>query len=147
GIGDSSSDNELWDNVIFGNWSYGVHIVGGGGNLLYRNSIGVTVDGEERYGSSVYGESGFPSMRNGGHGIGIEWSNGNEIGIANGLANVIAFNAGAGVRIQLGIHNRVFANRIQGNGGLGIELVGAGANNAQAAPDLDAATRSFQKMA
>lgn len=129
GIGNASSDNDVFDNILSGNRDDGAHVLGDN-NRFYGNLIGASVDGEE--------------LRNGRDGIVTFGANNNQIGIAPGLANVIAFNSGIGVRIGTGDFNSIVGNRISANGGLGIALVGTGANNGQVAPVLQSAIRSFQ---
>ncbi|HEX8913947.1 MAG TPA: DNRLRE domain-containing protein, partial [Humisphaera sp.] len=117
---------------------------GDGSAVIEGNRIGVAADGSP--------------LGNGGAGVSIENTSGNRVGgpfIPS--ANVIAFNAGPGVRITGGASaagNAVPGNSIHENGGLGIDLgddgytgrdpldADAGPNGLQNAPVVVALTPS-----
>ncbi|HUC33681.1 MAG TPA: right-handed parallel beta-helix repeat-containing protein, partial [Ilumatobacteraceae bacterium] len=126
-------------NVIAGNGTDGVDIGGPGAvdTMVWGNFIGFGADlttplGNGEYGIYVYGSAGRT-----------------EIG--GTVANLIAANGDAGVRLPAGTRNTVRANVILDNGGLGIDLgtsagvtlndagdVDGGANGSQNFPVLDA---------
>ena len=113
-------------NLISGN--------GGSGVVLTAFSSGLPAGNVvvgNRVGTDITGTTGLP---NGGAGILVN-STGNQIGgTAPGEANVIAFNAAAGVQVgsfnfQQGVvSNPIRGNSILGNGGLGIDLGNSGVN-------------------
>ena len=125
-------------NVISGN-GFGVSIsdVTTTGTIVGGNLIGLAADGASAIGNSS-------------DGIRISESSGNTIGDAN-IENVIAYNGGAGVRIDSGTTNRVSRNSIYANA-LGIDLGidgitpndagdgDAGPNNLQNFPVISSAT-------
>jgi hypothetical protein len=104
-------------NVISGNTT-GIRIFSGDRNKVLGNLIGTRPDGKTALG-------------NAGAGIRVERSGGGSASFttigstAPGGANEIAFNGGSGVAIVgdgSAIRNRIRANSIHGNGGLGIDL-------------------------
>jgi Calx-beta domain/Putative Ig domain len=108
-------------NVISGNHD-GVIIGsdGAAGNFVQGNLIGIAADG-----TSPLGNSGGSA----GNGIVIIGSSGNLIGDSAGTpgaSNLIAYNSSRGVYVISGSGNRVRANSIFSNGGLGIDLNPAG---------------------
>ena len=101
-------------NLISGNARYGIFIQGdeAGGNLVQGNCIGTDVSGTEALG-------------NGAHGVLIaDGAHSNAIGGDAASGNLIAWNAGAGVAVvgEDTTGNRIQANSIHDNGGLGIDL-------------------------
>jgi hypothetical protein len=100
-----------------------------GGDIVAGNYIGTDV-------------TGTVALANGGAGVRIYNSAHNTIGgTTAGAANLIAYNAGDGMRVYGGTGNAIQQNSIFANGGLGIDLQG-GANNSQAAPALTSAVSS-----
>jgi len=110
-------------NVISGNNSYGISLVGSGaiGNQVQGNYIGTDVTGTSTLGNS----------RNG---ILISFNaQSNTIGgTTNGAGNIVAFNGGDGVFVEAGVNNAILSNSIHSNVGLGIDLglLGVTANDA-----------------
>ncbi len=129
-------------NLISGNVGPGVEIRGGGGGVLVvNNRIGTAADG-------------LAPVPNGADGVLIDGTANNTLvgGTGPNAANVIAHNAGAGVRVRAGAGHAIFGNAIRDNGGLGIDLGGdgptpndpldadTGPNNRQNAPTLTSVT-------
>lgn len=132
-------------NVVSGNGQRGIWIydsLGGTGNQVQGNYIGTKADGIHPLGNAMQGV--FLNNLASGNTIG---------GLEDGAANVIAFNAGAGVGndvVSGGMFslsgNSVSTNNIFSNGGLGIDLFDDGVtandpgdtgnNNAQNFPVL-----------
>lgn len=108
-------------NVISGNDWAGVHISGGGGNIVSGNYIG--------------GNGGGAGASNNG-GIDIDDSSNNQIGgTAADSENIIAFNTGAGVKVS-GVssdNNSIQRNEIYDNSGIGISHLSGGNDNRVAA--------------
>lgn len=121
-------------NLISNNLEEGIHLVGGSGNTIYNNLIGVALNGTTAMGN-----------RNGGvfiQGVG-GGTNGstNTVGGLTALQpNTIAYTTGTGVNPDLGngfgigvahndqgINNKFIGNKIFCNAGLGIDLDFAGA--------------------
>jgi len=101
-------------NLISGNDRWGVFIQGAeaSSNLVQGNCIGTDVSGTEALG-------------NGGHGVYItSGARSNAIGGDAASGNLIAWNAGPGVAVvgEDTNGNRIQANSIYDNGGLGIDL-------------------------
>jgi CSLREA domain-containing protein len=105
-------------NVISGNGTFGVRIQGDG-NTLQGNFIGTDLS------ASV----GLPNQQAGVR-IGLNDvapGNSNTIGgTAVGAGNVIRHNLGQGVVVAAGGKNSILSNSIDGNGALGIDLLGDG---------------------
>jgi hypothetical protein len=124
-------------NVISGNGSYGMDIMGPN-NTVEGNHIGVSASGQRAFG-------------NGDSGIYIEsWGDNNMIGgTAVGAGNVIAYNAGNGIRVvsghTLGVGNAILSNQIYSNTGLGIDLGGDGVT-ANDTGDTDAGVNDLQNF-
>jgi len=133
-------------NLISGNSDAGVALFNTGTdyNIIQGNLIGTQKDG-------------LNPLGNGSHGISISLSpNSTDAGAPNnntiGPGNTIAFNNGAGVRLEIGVNNSIRQNSIFSNAGLGIDLgtLGVtandpgdgdtGANNLQNFPTLTAAS-------
>jgi conserved repeat domain len=128
-------------NVISGNGGDGVRIndMTATNNAVKGNLIGTRSDGT----------TALPNVGDGI--IVLNSASSNQIGGAAGEGNVIAFNSGAGVRIDSGTGNAILTNAITANQGLGIDLslVGvtpndlgdgdSGANNLQNFPVLQTA--------
>lgn len=144
-------------NLISNNLEEGIHFVGGSGNIVYNNLIGVALNGTTAMGN-----------RNGGvfiQGVGGGTNGSNNIvgGLAALQSNTIAYTTGTGVNPDLGngfgigvahddqgTNNKFIGNKIFCNAGLGIDLDfagafgGAGVNNpgngGKAAPAITAVT-------
>jgi uncharacterized repeat protein (TIGR01451 family) len=107
-------------NVISGNNGGGVRInlAASTGNLVQGNKIGTRADGVNSLANSSHGVLTLNSASN------------NTIGGVVEGGNIIAFNTGAGVKIETGTGsstgNAVTTNSIFTNGGLGIDLGPAG---------------------
>ncbi|MGA9334731.1 MAG: right-handed parallel beta-helix repeat-containing protein, partial [Rudaea sp.] len=143
-----SRDNTLSGNLIGNNGYGGVEIDGGTatGNLLSGNFIGADADGAQ--------------LSNNYTGVGI-YASGDQVPHDNTVsANTIANSTSAGVRINLGQHNKVRKNKIYNNGLLGIDIAGTGvtpndddgglqindyANRGQNFPELTAAAGGANK--
>jgi parallel beta-helix repeat protein len=118
-------------NVVSGNTTSGI-IVGSNADLsvIQGNRVGV-------------GSDGTTPLPNGADGIGVAMPAVNRSttigGTGAGEGNLIAFNAGAGVRLGTPTPTNIRGNSIHDNGGLGIDAgaVGATANDA---PDADGYT-------
>ena len=132
-------------NVISGNINDGVLItdVGSSSNLVQGNYIGTASTGTSALpnGNSLNGSGGIQITAG---------ASGNVIGGTTAESqNVIAFNGGAGVRIESNAStgNRVQGNSMFSNGGLGIDLVGtAGAIEAIDDDDLDVGPNNLQNV-
>ncbi len=117
------------DTVISGNTGNGIQIALSDGNRIMKTKIGTDV-------------SGTLALGNGGDGIAIEHNSNTRIGSSNvkkptaNAPNIIAFNDGNGVNINLGDGNSILGNSIYGNASSGIELARL-TNNRQTAPVLD----------
>src|SRR5262249_31391085 len=89
--------------------------------------------------------AGTGALGNGGNGVLMQNGAHDDVigGAGSGMANTIAFNAGAGVTVTGAgsINNAILSNSIHDHAGLGI-LLASGANNNQAAPALTAAFSS-----
>jgi titin len=107
-------------NVVAGNSLFGIYLQGGGpiGTVVQSNYIGTDV------GSTLI-------LPNGGPGVAFFGASDNVVN-----ANVIAFNAAAGVDVgdPTSIGNSIRANSIYANATLGIELDGG--NNSQSHPEV-----------
>ena len=140
-----SPDNRIEGNAIGGNTLHGIEIrnPGATGNIVRGNLIGV---------SPLAGVL----VGNNGHGLLLNASNTTVGGTGPGDANTIAGNFGAGISVASGIKNRISANSIYSNDGLGIDLApggvnpndtldtDTGANEMQNFPELDSIKRSPQ---
>ena len=127
GIQVTGSHHTIRDNLISGNQSYGIELVGTSAldNFIASNRIGVK---SITLCLPICGPANLPNISDGirAHG----GANDNSIN-----SNTIAFNGGAGVRLLDGQHNSLLSNRIYENEGLGIDLNAAGPD----AVDNDAA--------
>ena len=126
-------------NVISGNDAGGIIIEGpiaheavATANLVQGNLIGTDTTGSAPLGNS-------------GPGVYFRFSPiDNVVGGATGAeANTIAFNAGAGVKVDSGAANAVLANSIYSNAGLGIDL-GTGGVTPNDAGDVDSGPNNLQ---
>jgi len=127
-------------NVISGNFGGGVRVDAGSGTAVRGNLIGT-------------GATGAAAIPNNSEGVLLENCTGVTVGGAGG-ANVIAFNAGPGIRFESGAGNSAPGNSVFSNAGLGIDLgtdgltpndpgdADAGANNLQNFPVLTSASSS-----
>ena len=143
GANGGALDNDAERNLISGNARGGVLIWGEGtdNNVVAGNYIGTDVSGSAPLGNSS-------------DGLGIYGAKSNRIGGTIDLGNTIAFNSGAGVGVvgSAAIENRIQANAIHSNVGLGIDLnlngvtlndpgdTDSGPNNLQNYPLIAAAT-------
>ncbi len=125
-------------NVISGNRNDGISIEGCARGIRVVNSfIGTDI-------------AGTGPASNGGAGIAIAQSSHDQIGAPIGDSaprdrNIIAFNAGPGVQVRLGVGNSILGNPIFSNGGPGISLL-QGGNHGQSAPVLASATNAPNGM-
>ena len=134
-------------NVVSGNAGNGIEILNEGSpdfNFAFQNLIGVGADGETPLG-------------NGGHGIFLSNSDLMLVGDNGTLpasppvfpvpdgGNTIAYNGGAGVFVEGNFGNRIVANSIHSNGGLGIDLAPAGVT-ANDVEDGDAGPNELQNF-
>jgi hypothetical protein len=118
-------------NLISGNFAAGISIEESGstGNVVQGNLIGTDVSG---FGPLPNSPEGFGAPNTSG-GVFINRGSNNLIGgSAEGAANTIAFNGGAGVWVvtlpntNIGVGNHISRNFIYGNLRLGIDLGPAG---------------------
>lgn len=123
-------------NVISANHTRGIYLVNASWTSIQGNFIGTTIDGTAGLGNAF-------------HNVEIEsGSSNNLIGGAAEAGNWIAFAQGifAGLRIRNGsANNRISANYIFDNGGLGIDLGPAGIN-ANDPCDLDNGANQLQNF-
>ena len=112
-VGDATQT--ITGNVISGNVGDGIYVTGGSGHVLRGNFIGTDA-------------TGSTDLGNGGNGIRFAAGGTNTIGgTGAGEANVVAWNDLIGIRVDNASANvSMRANRIFGNGGLGIDLGGDG---------------------
>jgi hypothetical protein len=130
-------------NRIVNNRAHGIRLGGCTGAVVQGNLIGTDATGARPLGNANEGIYLFGASTNliGGPGV--------------GAGNVIQFNGGPGVSVSAGSGNRILANRIFDNAGLGIDL-GAdgptandagdpdtGANHGQNYPVLTGATSTY----
>jgi hypothetical protein len=140
GVSIQGSLNTLRGNLVSGNVGDGI-VLDGDGNLVLGNSIGTDV-------------TGAIMLANGGAGVwlGAAATNHRVGGTVAGERNRIAFNTGAGIKLDASARgNALLGNSIEGNGALGIDLnadgvtandvldADGGANNGQNHPLLAAA--------
>ena len=112
-------------NVVVENDGNGIEInQGATGTVVAANFVGTDRDDT-------------PELGNGGAGIYVEESSGNQLGPGNRVTN--NGDTGTGVRIESGSQNRIVANFIYENIGRGIVL-DEGANDDLNSPTLDSAT-------
>lgn len=122
---DGPSYNHIIDsNVISGNSQMGIsiHIGGTDSNLIIRNKIGTDISGTQPLPNALDGIRIAEGPRN------------NIIGGSPDKGNIIAYNGGNGITIMTNgdYYNKISANSIHHNGGLGIDLypIGVTANDA-----------------
>jgi uncharacterized repeat protein (TIGR01451 family) len=128
-IGSTTTDG----NVIAGNTGEGIRISNGSANLVLGNYIGAN-----------FAEA---ALGNGTDGLLLTDGTADTtvgLGTTTG-ANVIRFNGAAGVRIDNGVRNAVYGNRISSNAGLGIDLGPAGVTPNDA-NDLDGGANDLQNF-
>ena len=142
GINLSGSGCSVIGNRVAGNTNDAIWINGGNNNLVQRNIIGVTVNG-----------NGF---LNNAAGVRVSGGSGNVIGISgtssiNGtfFANTIRYMGAGGVTVASGSNNAVRSNLVYDNGfmsdGLDIELGNDGVT-ANDANDADAGANNLQNF-
>jgi len=89
-------------------------------------------------------KDGATALKNGSYGVLFSGVSGNTIGgTAAEAGNVIRGNGSAGVYVASGTRNAILANRIYGNGGLGIDLSPSG-RTANDLGDGDAGSNNLQ---
>jgi uncharacterized repeat protein (TIGR01451 family) len=122
-------------NVISGNGGDGVRLndMTATNNAVKGNRIGTRSDGT----------TALPNVGDGV--IVLNSASNNQIGGAAGEGNVIAFNNGAGVRIDSGTGNAILTNAITANQGLGIDLSPAGVT-ANDSGDGDSGANNLQNF-
>jgi|GEM_PF-6558953 len=121
-------------NIISNNAEEGIHFIGGNGNTVYNNLIGVAANGTTAMGNKIGG------IFIQGVGGGTYGSNNTVGGLAALQANTIAYSSNTGANPDLGngfgigvahndqgIQNRFIGNKVFCNVGLGIDLDFAGA--------------------
>ncbi len=121
-------------NVISGNNGIGISLFDGDNNLVIGNYVGVAADGSSPLanGTGIYILSA---------------SNNNTIGGTGfGEANIIAHNTTDGVEVSSGTGNKISANSIHSNGGLGIDL-GTSGVTANDTGDGDSGANNLQNFA
>ncbi|MEO7973665.1 MAG: right-handed parallel beta-helix repeat-containing protein, partial [Thermoanaerobaculia bacterium] len=133
-------------------------LIASAGNGLRNNTIGDSVEEgvvlrsvaahdnrieSNRIGYRATNQIGEPlELPNGSHGVLIEEGAHDNLV----LANAIAHNGGAGIRVVSGKRNRLSANRLLSNDGLGIDLTGPGVDpidNDGGAQSVDFANRGL----
>ena len=123
-------------NVISGNDGGGIRIAGAttGGTLVQSNYIGTDATGAANLGNNSFG-------------IYIDGAPGNTVGGSTAVANLIRGNLGDGVQIvgNSAVNNRVWANSIYENQGLGINL-GLDAVTANDTGDADVGGNNLQNF-
>ena len=123
-------------NVISGNTQDGIRI-------QTDNADGTTIRG------NVIGvNAGGASLGNGMNGVRITTSADNSVigGTVSGDGNVIAFQAGSGVRVESGTGNQILGNSIHTNTILGIDLNGNDVVDANDTDDPDAGGNNLQNF-
>ncbi len=104
--------------------------VAGAGNVISGNGLeGVRINADTSTGNQVRGNKigtradGSTPLPNSSDGVLIlNAANNNPIGGAANEGNIIAFNSGAGVKVETGTGNSIQSNSIFSNGRLGIDL-------------------------
>jgi hypothetical protein len=120
-------------NVVSGNGSMGIAFaVGATGNTVQGNRVGTDPTGIVAVGGQSVS------------GIEVDASNNTIGGTLAGAGNIVAFNAGAGVRVSAGTGSGINGNSIFSNGGLGIALGQAGVPNVNDPGDPDLGANNFQ---
>jgi hypothetical protein len=120
-------------NVVSGNGSMGITFaVGATGNTVQGNRVGTDPTGAVAVGGQTVS------------GIEVDASNNTIGGTVAGAANIVAFNAGAGVRVSAGTGSGINGNSIFSNTGLGIALGQAGVPNVNDPGDPDLGANNFQ---
>jgi hypothetical protein len=113
----AGADNVIRDNLIAGNSGVGLTLFGATatGNQVYDNQIGH----KRGPACALLGTCALPNGS-----FGIETS----LGASDNLlyANLVAFNAAAGIRIASGAGNRTTFNRMFDNGGPEVDIAAAG---------------------
>jgi hypothetical protein len=142
GAGNLISGNE-YNGIVIVSWSPNAAY----GNVVQGNFIGTDVTGTAPLANAW--NSGYPA------GVWVDAGPSNTIGgTAPGASNLIAYNGGAGVRVDDNPGTAILSNRIYANTGLGIDLEGdgvtpndpgdadTGANNLQNFPLLTSAVNA-----
>ncbi len=115
-------------NVIANSNQSGVKLAGGVDNQIVGNWIGVDTTGVT---AGPISEAGV-------------WFDGSGTGLVSG--NIIAHATLAGVYVQSGTGNKITANSISQNAGLGIDLNNDGVTVNDAAPDSDTGANNLQNF-
>ena len=131
-VADIFSGSPSMPNVIAGWGIAGIRIVNGAtNNFIYGNMIGTDLTGTLNLGNAI--------------GVLID-APGNSVGTGFSLrGNVIAYNAGDGVRVLDGAGNLVRLNSFYDNGGLAVDLGGDGVTPNDPG-DADGSPNSFQNF-
>lgn len=118
GIQVTGSHHTIRDNLISGNQSYGIELVGTSAldNYIASNRIGLK---SISLCLPICSAADLPNISDG-----IRTHGGAGDNSIN--SNTIAYNGGAGVRLLDGQHNSLLSNKIYENEGLGIDLNAAG---------------------
>ncbi len=111
GVTIAGPDNQVNYNLIGYNGGYGINVTGSGAhnNVLFANEIGIPPSGND----VGMGNAGGVVFQNSAHDNLVFYGS-------------VKFNAGTGVRVVNGQHNAISGVGLYGNGGLGIDLAGAG---------------------
>jgi hypothetical protein len=98
-------------------------------NVISGNAAGITVHNADSVtiwgnaiGTNAAGTGGIPNQ----HGVIIRGFRNRVGGTGPGEGNVIAYNAGSGIRVISGTGNRIVGNVLHSNGGHGIDLLADG---------------------
>lgn len=136
-----AGDNVISHNLISGNTTHGVRLIGGSAHRVYGNEIGINTSNN--------------SLPNGSHGIYLQTCTNSIVGSGAGdSGNFVASNGsgGAGIYVEGGSGIDIRGNLLRGNAGLGIDLhpagvtvndtldVDSGSNGLQNFPVLESAT-------
>lgn len=134
GIQVAGSHHTIRDNLVSGNQTAGIELVGASAldNFIASNRIGVR---SMVPCLPICGAEGLPNISHGIHAHGGAGDN-----TIN--ANTIAWNGGAGVRLVDGQRNSMLSNSIHDNDGLGIDLDAAGVDAVDNDAAAGAATRA-----
>lgn len=130
-------------NLISGNPSGGIQITNDGDfsvsshHIIQGNWIGLQADGVSPLPNGLGStDPNGEFIRAGGYGVLVQTSENQIGGYGAGEQNVIAYNDGGGIYVALASQkNSVLLNIIHDNGGLGINLEGAGGVNDQVTPN------------
>jgi hypothetical protein len=124
GVYIASPGNDIRDNTISGNQSYGIQLIGvaANDNHISNNRIGLEVPSVQVCFPPPCEPPALPNIQSG---IIVR----NDASDNTFIGNIIAYNGAAGMRILDGQHNSLLSNLIYDNESLGIDLNGAGADS------------------